>query len=202
MKKTLSFLLTLVMCVSIMPTIASASSETGRMQDEYDPETGYTTITTDDYIAVVPKGGIAEYSSDNKNLCADEVLKTTTYSNEDSIVPFDYQATVREMYEYVLKTNADMDPSSAMEIAQKLAANIEAARNASIYGNMRDISNGCNYYLLKRGSSSTSWTYEPLSSSTVSVANYNTTVKELVICVVNTSGSTKTNISYTITVTP
>lgn len=47
MKKTLSFLLTLVMCVSIMPTIASASSETGRMQDEYDPETGYTTITTD-----------------------------------------------------------------------------------------------------------------------------------------------------------
>lgn len=107
MKKTLSFLLTLVMCVSIMPTIASASSETGRMQDEYDPETGYTTITTDDYIAVVPKGGIVEYSSDNKNLCADEVLKTTTYSNEDSIVPFDYQATVREMYEYVLKTNAD-----------------------------------------------------------------------------------------------
>ena len=139
MKKTLSFLLTLVMCVSIMPTIASASSETGRMQDEYDPETGYTTITTDDYIAVVPKGGIVEYSSDNKNLCADEVLKTTTYSNEDSIVPFDYQATVREMYEYVLKTNADMDPSSAMEIAQKLAANIEAARNASIYGNMRGI---------------------------------------------------------------
>ena len=64
------------------------------------------------------------------------------------------------------------------------------------------VSNGCNYYLLKRGSSSTSWTYEPLSSSTVSVANYNTTVKELVICVVNTSGSTKTNISYTITVTP
>ena len=139
MKKTLSFLLTLVMCVSIMPTIASASSETGRMQDEYDPETGYTTITTDDYIAVVPKGGIVEYSPDNKNLCADEVLKTTTYSNKDSIVPFDYQATVREMYEYVLKTNADMDPSSAMEIAQKLAANIEAARNASIYGNMRGI---------------------------------------------------------------
>ena len=61
MKKVLSFLLTLVMCVSIMPSIASASSEAGSVREEYDPKTGYTTITTDDYTAIVPKGGEVVY---------------------------------------------------------------------------------------------------------------------------------------------
>ena len=139
MKKVLSFLLTLVMCVSIMPSIASASSEAGSVREEYDPKTGYTTITTDDYTAIVPKGGEVVYPSSSGSFSTNEVLKTTTYSSEDSIVPFDYQATVAEMYEYVLKTNADMDQASALEIAQKLATNIEAARNASIYGDMRGV---------------------------------------------------------------
>ena len=137
MKKVFYFLLTLVMCVSIMPSIASASSEAGSVCEEYDPKTGYTTITTDDYTAIVPKGGEVVYSSGSKRFSADEVLQTTTYSSEDSIVPFDYQATVAEMYDYILETHADMEPSSAMEIAQKLASNIEAARNAAIYGDAK-----------------------------------------------------------------
>ena len=137
MKKVFYFLLTLVMCVSIMPSIASASSEAGSVCEEYDPKTGYTTITADDYTAIVPKGGEVVYSSGSKRFSADEVLQTTTYSSEDSIVPFDYQATVAEMYDYILETHADMEPSSAMEIAQKLASNIEAARNAAIYGDAK-----------------------------------------------------------------
>ena len=137
MKKVFYFLLTLVMCVSIMPSIASASSEAGSVCEEYDPKTGYTTITTDDYTAIVPKGGEVVYSSGSKRFSADDVLQTTTYSSEDSIVPFDYQATVAEMYDYILETHADMEPSSAMEIAQKLALNIEAARNAAIYGDAK-----------------------------------------------------------------
>ena len=106
MKKVFYFLLTLVMCVSIMPSIASASSEAGSVCEEYDPKTGYTTITTDDYTAIVPKGGEVVYSSGSKRFSADEVLQTTTYSSEDSIVPFDYQATVAEMYDYILETHA------------------------------------------------------------------------------------------------
>ena len=97
------------MCVSIMPSIASASSEAGSVCEEYDPKTGYTTITTDDYTAIVPKGGEVVYSSGSKRFSADEVLQTTTYSSEDSIVPFDYQATVAEMYDYILETHADME---------------------------------------------------------------------------------------------
>ncbi len=38
MKKVFYFLLTLVMCVSIMPSIASASSEAGSVCEEYDPK--------------------------------------------------------------------------------------------------------------------------------------------------------------------
>lgn len=137
MKKTFSLLLALTMFVFIMPSIASASSETGSMREEYDSETGYTTITTDDYTAIVPNGGEVVYSSSSENFSTDEALKTTTYSNEDSIVPFDYQATVAEMYEYILETHVDMEPLSAMEIAQELTSNIEAARNAAIYDNAK-----------------------------------------------------------------
>ena len=133
MKKVFTLFLVLVMSV-YLPIIAFAASESGGIREEYDPKTGYTTITTDDYTAIVPKGGVVEYQSDDRDAYADQILETTTYSNEDAIVPFDYKATVEVMYENILKTHADMEPSTAMKIAKELASNIEAARNAAIYG--------------------------------------------------------------------
>ena len=58
MKKVFSFLLTLVMCVSIMPSITSASSEAGSVCEEYDPKTGYCDLTSDE----VSKGEASLYA--------------------------------------------------------------------------------------------------------------------------------------------
>ena len=83
MKKVFYFLLTLVMCVSIMPSIASASSEAGSVCEEYDPKTGYTTITTDDYTAIVPKGGEVVFKGTPKQMIENSDTITAKYLRKE-----------------------------------------------------------------------------------------------------------------------
>lgn len=137
MKKVFYFLLTLVMCVSIMPSIASASSEAGSVCEEYDPKTGYTTITTDDYTAIVPKGGEVVYSSaasvSLRMRCCKQPLIPARIRSFRLIIR---QRLPRCMIIFS-KPTLIWNRLLQWRLRRKLASNIEAARNAAIYGDAK-----------------------------------------------------------------
>lgn len=127
------------MILCVVPTVSFAESESYIIKKEYDAKTGCTTITTDDYVAVVPEGGLVIYDSDKSNTYAEQIIETKEYSYKDYIVPFDYDSTVNMAYQHLSSTYPDMDLNSAMENAQQLAKNMEVANEFLTNGDMKDI---------------------------------------------------------------
>lgn len=79
---------------NISAEAAEVMSQSGNNSDSYkkvtvDPGSGYSIVETEDYTAVLPKGGrVVSYGS---NECSSEMLEETTYSRDEYIVEFTEQ---------------------------------------------------------------------------------------------------------------
>lgn len=123
---------------NISAEAAEVMSQSGNNSDSYkkvtvDPGSGYSIVETEDYTAVLPKGGrVVSYGS---NECSSEMLEETTYSRDEYIVEFDRAGTEQEMYEHLVSVHPELSSDAARSIAIQLTDNIEKAQEAMLLGN-------------------------------------------------------------------
>lgn len=123
---------------NISAEAAEVTNQSGNNSDSYkkvtvDPDTGYSIVETEDYTAVLPKGGrVVSYGSDE---CVSEMLEETTYSRDEYIVEFDRAWTEQEMYEHLVSVHPELSSDAARSIAIQLTDNIEKAQEAALLGN-------------------------------------------------------------------
>ena len=123
---------------NISAEAAEVMSQSGNNSDSYkkvtvDPGSGYSIVETEDYTAVLPKGGrVVSYGS---NECSSEMLEETTYSRDEYIVEFDRAGTEQEMYEHLVSVHPELSSDAARSIAIQPTDNIEKAQEAMLLGN-------------------------------------------------------------------
>lgn len=123
---------------SIYAEASEVTSWSGNQSVSYkkvtvDPDTGYSIVETENYTAVLPKGGrVVSYGSDE---CSSEMLEETTYSRDEYIVEFDKAGTEQEMYDHLVSVHPELSSDAARSIAIQLTDKIEKARDATLFGN-------------------------------------------------------------------